>query len=194
MYIIINKFHPNKKAFFFLFLAFQIKHRELKLCCFCSNWLKHLLFFFFEFSRMDVLRDGLKAYLSSRNYVRDSEAVAQEEVNEFLKAYPKANQEMPQSYKIIPRFFTPVLFLTFSFLFKLFIIISYLFSHVSSILRDIYINLLFWMCKEYLWPFKILLINYLLFSNLRIKSRKYWMKKIRYWVRHQNIQEILKIY
>jgi hypothetical protein len=35
--------------------------------------------------------------------------VTNEEINEFLKVYPKANQEMPQSYKTIPKFFTPVI-------------------------------------------------------------------------------------
>jgi hypothetical protein len=38
----------------------------------------------------------------------DSEAVANEEINEFIKIYPKASQETPQTYKIIPKFFTPV--------------------------------------------------------------------------------------
>ena len=38
----------------------------------------------------------------------DSEAVANQEIKEFINIYPKASQEMPQSYKTIPKFFTPV--------------------------------------------------------------------------------------
>lgn len=31
-----------------------------------------------------------------------------QEVDEFLELYPKAGQEVAHSYKIIPRFFTPL--------------------------------------------------------------------------------------
>ena len=34
--------------------------------------------------------------------------MANQEINEFIKVYPKANQEMPLSYKIIPKFFSPL--------------------------------------------------------------------------------------
>ena len=38
----------------------------------------------------------------------DDEATGREEVEEFIKLYPKAAKEMPNSFQYIPRFFTPV--------------------------------------------------------------------------------------
>lgn len=37
-----------------------------------------------------------------------SEKLLDKEVKEFLELYPKANQEVPETYRIIPRFFTPL--------------------------------------------------------------------------------------
>ena len=40
--------------------------------------------------------------------IESSEEVLEQEVQEFLKLYPKASEEVAETYRIIPRFFTPL--------------------------------------------------------------------------------------
>ena len=57
---------------------------------------------------MDVLKNGLENYLKNKNYVRDEKKILKEEVDEFIKLYPKAAKDTHDSYKLIPKFFKPV--------------------------------------------------------------------------------------
>jgi hypothetical protein len=57
---------------------------------------------------MDVLKNGLENYLKNKNYVRDEQKILKEEVDEFIKLYPKAAKNSNDSYKLIPKFFKPV--------------------------------------------------------------------------------------
>lgn len=58
---------------------------------------------------MDELKDNLRNYLNRKKFIRaDSEKTLEKEVEEFIKLYPKASQEVSETYRIIPRFFTPL--------------------------------------------------------------------------------------
>jgi hypothetical protein len=62
---------------------------------------------------MDRLKSGLEGYLNKRNYVRDETKQTKEEVEEFIKLYPKAAKDESNKYKNIPKFFKPVRNLSF---------------------------------------------------------------------------------
>lgn len=57
---------------------------------------------------MDNLKIGLEEHLKNKCYVRDEKSVLNEEVDEFLKIYPKATCDIDDTYKKIPKFFKPV--------------------------------------------------------------------------------------
>ena len=57
---------------------------------------------------MDHLKNGLENYLKKKNYVRDEKKITKEEVDEFIKLYPKAAFDTSETYKKIPKFFKPV--------------------------------------------------------------------------------------
>ena len=57
---------------------------------------------------MENLKKGLEEYLRIKHYVRDEKNVLNEEVDEFLKIYPKATHDVADTYKKIPKFFKPV--------------------------------------------------------------------------------------
>lgn len=57
---------------------------------------------------MDHLKNGLENYLKKKNYVRDEKKITKEEVDEFIKLYPKAAFDTSETYKKIPKFFKPL--------------------------------------------------------------------------------------
>jgi hypothetical protein len=57
---------------------------------------------------MDNLKQGLEEHLKNKCYIRDEKIVLKEEVDEFLKIYPKATHDVADTYKKIPKFFKPV--------------------------------------------------------------------------------------
>ncbi len=57
---------------------------------------------------MDYLKNGLEEYLIRKNYVREESKILNEEVDEFIRLYPNAAKDIPDTYKIIPKFFRPV--------------------------------------------------------------------------------------
>ena len=59
---------------------------------------------------MDNFKKGLEEHLKSKGYVRNEKNVLEQEVDEFLKIYPKATHDVADTYKKIPKFFKPVSF------------------------------------------------------------------------------------